>query len=445
MIYAARQINTYAHGQTGFLMAGYASCVLMVFFCFAQPVRAQLLIEITHGNDSATPIAVVPFVRESGAEHEDIAAIIRSNMQRSGRFRPISPDQMLSLPGLDNKIIYQEWRQLKVEYIVVGKSTFVGDELRLDYALHSVAQAKVIDSGALRSGKNLARQGAHRLSDAIYKSLTGTRGAFATRIVYTLRRDSSPLHSLRIADADGGNDETLLESEHPILSPQWSPKADALLFVGFEAGYPSVQRYNFKTRRTRPLLRNAEYSSAPAWSPDGRYIATVLARDANVDIYLFNANGKELRRMTRHFGIDTEPNFTEDGRSILFTSDRNGTPQIYRVSIRGGTPTRLTHAGSYNARPVAIPNSRSMVMTHGDKGVYHIAQQNFDDRTVRVLSDTDLDESPTVSPNGHMLMYASNHKGRGVMVVVSLPGTSAARLQSRIGEIGEPAWSPFLH
>lgn len=420
-------------------------CCVCCALLLTLPVHAQITVEITRGNDNATSLAVVPFAHDAGVALSDTAEIIAANLRRSGRFNPLNRDSMLSLPSTDSEIVYTEWRQLKVEYLVVGNVTDTGNLLRLRYTLHSVARTSVIDRGELYTNPDEIRRNAHRLSDAIYQKLTGVRGVFDTRIAYTLEQRTSPRYALHVADADGGNDKVLLRSAHPILSPQWSPDAKELAYVSFEPGHPSVYRYNFSQQSATPLLQDTEYSSAPAFSPDGRSIAVVLARENNVDIYLFTLEGKMIRRVTRHFAIDTEPNFSADGKSLLFTSDRGGSPQVYRVAVRGGTPTRLTQLGNYNARPISMPDGSGMLVVHGSKGDYHIARQSFVSAEVNVLSDTMLDESPTVAPNGHMLMYAANHRARGVMVVVSIPSGAAARLQSRNGEIADPAWSPFLN
>ena len=52
--------------------------------------RADLTIEITKGNDSATPIAVVPFENLTGGSlPQDLARIISDDLARSGQFDPI--------------------------------------------------------------------------------------------------------------------------------------------------------------------------------------------------------------------------------------------------------------------------------------------------------------------------------------------------------------------
>ena len=63
---------------------------------------------------------------------------------------------------------------------------------------------------------------------------------------------------------------------------------------------------------------------------------------------------------------------------------------------------------------------------------------------MRVLTETRLDESPSLAPNGSMLIYATQHEGKGILAVVSIDGAVRYRLPSSSGDVREPAWSPFL-
>ncbi len=79
-------------------------------------------------------------------------------------------------------------------------------------------------------GPNNLRDMAHYVSDEIYESITGIRGAFATKIIYVeARRDGT--FRLMQADADGARDHLLLESKQPILSPAWSPDGQSVAYV----------------------------------------------------------------------------------------------------------------------------------------------------------------------------------------------------------------------
>src|SRR5678816_1393219 len=76
------------------------------------------------------------------------------------------------------------------------------------------------------------RLGAHRIADFVYEKLTGEKGVFSTRIAYVTRAGSR--HTLRVADADGVNDQVALNSGQPIISPAWSPNGKELAYVSFE-------------------------------------------------------------------------------------------------------------------------------------------------------------------------------------------------------------------
>ena len=83
---------------------------------------------------------------------------------------------------------------------------------------------------------------------------------------------------------------------------------------------------------------------------------------------------------------------------------------------------RLTFEGAYNASGRLLPGDRHLVFVHRRDGVDHIAWQDLERDDLRVLTRTPLDESPSVAPNGTMLIYATQDQGRGILAVVSIDG-----------------------
>jgi TolB protein len=423
-------------------------CLLMLL-CLAPLARAQLVIEITQGVDDPTPIAVVPFAWDgAGTAPEDIAQVVHDDLVRSGQFAPVDRADMLGRPSSEAEIFYRDWRAIASEYVLIGRVRPDAQDLVVHYELYDVLRQARIAAGDLRMAAAEARMLAHRVSDSVYEKLTGIPGAFATRLIYvsvTRNPTGRDYYRLTLADSDGARPIVLLESREPIMSPSWSPDGKQVAYVSFETGRSAIFRQVLATGEREQLTNFRGLNSSPAWSPDGNTLAMVLSKDGSPDIYLMDLASRRLTRVTRHYAIDTEPSLMPDGRSFLFTSDRGGRPQIYRYDLPSGLTERVTFEGVYNARARVAQDGRNVVLVHQRAGQFQIAIHDLVTARLQVLTSTELDESPSIAPNGSMVLYATKFGERGILSAVSVDGGVKFRLPSRSGDVREPAWSPYIN
>ena len=420
---------------------------LLLLLVVSSTAWSELVIRVTQGNDKPTIVAVSPIALNGIAVKEDIAAIVEADLQRSGLFRATPRRDMLAFPSRSSEVYYRDWRMLGTEYLVVGSMRAIdGGRYELEFSLLNVTAQKREFKHSVRGRANEMRDLAHLVSDKVYQAITGIKGAFSTRIAYVTatRNNGKFTYRLNVADADGAREKLMLESPEPIMSPSWAPNGKDLAYVSFETGRPAVFRQNLVTGARQQLTNFKGLNGAPSWSPDGSKMALVLSKDGNPEIYQLDLRSNQFSRLTRHFAIDTEPTWMPDGKHILFTSDRGGTPQIYKLNVASKATERLTFRGNYNARASLAPDGHTLALVHRESGVFHIASFDLKTRRLIELTETKLDESPTVAPNGAMLMYATKQGDRGVLAAVSLDAGVRYVLPARVGDVREPAWSPFL-
>ncbi len=423
--------------------------LLIVLLLWQATVYADLTVEITEGVTGALPIAVVPFgwLGEGGGPGLEIAQIVRDDLKRSGRFKAMPEIDMLARPEVGSEVEFRDWKVLGMDSLVVGQVRPNGEGGYLvRFELFDVYKEEQLAGYNIPTTERDLRGTAHHIADIIYEKLTGQRGAFATRVAYVIstgRRDGRHEVALQVADADGFNPQTIVTSTEPLMSPAWSPDGRWLAYVSFEKGKPAVYIQEVFTGQRQKVASYDGINGAPAWSPDGRKLALTLSKDGNPDIFVLDLNRRTLRPLTRHYGIDTEPVWSPDGRSIVFTSGRGGGPQIYRVPSFGGKVERLTYEGGYNARASYSPDGRQLTLVTRRNGAFRIALFDLELGVLQVLSDGQLDESPSFAPNGSMIIYATKIKGKGELAAVSVDGRVRQRLALQDGDVREPVWSPY--
>lgn len=423
--------------------------VMLALWTLGTAAQAALTIEISEGVEGALPIAVVPF-GWAGPQPlpEDVGAIVAADLQRSGRFAPLAPEDLLSRPTQAAQVNYRDWRLLGVDNLVIGRIEPAGpDQYNIQFQVLDVLRGQQVTGYSVPASRAQLRRAAHYIADLIYEALTGERGAFNTRIAYVTvkRAGDAKQYELQVADSDGYGPQTIVRSKEPIMSPTWSPDAQRVAYVSFEKRRAEIYVQDMRTGTRAQVAAFAGINGAPAWSPDGSRLALTLSRDGNPEIYVLRLADGNLRRITQSPAIDTEPVWMPDGNSLIFTSDRGGGPQLYQVPVGGGAPKRLTFEGNYNASADVSADGRRLAFVHRDAGgKYRVAVLDLERRLLQVISEGDLDESPSFAPNGRMVLYASESGNRGVLAASSVDGRFGQRLRFQEGDVREPAWSPFL-
>ncbi len=404
----------------------------------AIPAQAQVRVEIYGVASNQIPIAVAAFADE-GVAPAQVSAVIKADLERSGVFKVIDAGTTLS----DSAAVdFGQWKSRGADALVVGSVRKASDgSLEVRYKLLDTIKSSQLSALSNTVQPKFTRLQAHRIADDIYEKMTGTRGAFSTRIAYVTQVSRSD-YRLEVADADGEGMQVAVRSKEPIISPAWSPDGGKVAYVSFELRKPVIYVQDLVTGGRKIISNEKGSNSAPAWSPDGSRLALALSKDGHYQVYGVNADGSGMRRLSNGNGIDTEPQFSADGQSIYFTSDRSGGPQIYKMSASGGNATRVTFNGSYNISPRLSADGKTLAWISQRDGGYSLYAMDLASGQEQRLAEGATE--PSFSPNGKYIMYATKGGGRTGLAVVSVDGRVKQRLTTQAGNIREPNWGPFM-
>ena len=421
--------------------------------CLAMPARAQLEIDINKGNLDPVPIAVPDFIAGSSFERafgQKVAEVIRADLERSGLFRSLDPASFLETQtNIDYKPTFADWRVIKADALVSGRIRQESENrVLVEFRLWDVFAGQQLTGVRFATTPENWRRTAHKASDAIYEALTGEGGYFDSRIVFIDQKGPkiNKVKRLAIMDQDGANPIYLLGGSDLLLTPRFSPASQTITYMSYENDKPQVYLLDIESGRRELLGDFPGMTYAPHFSPDGERLIYSMAVRGNTDVYVMDLKSRSSTRLTADPAIDVSASFSPDGRKIVFNSDRGSSGQIYTMDVNGKNVKRISFGKGRYFAPVWSPRGDKIAFVRSGGGQFGIGVMDVDGKNERMLTESYLDESPTWSPNGRVIIFSREKRDRNGSVEiwsVDLTGQNLRRVETP-GEASDPAWSPLL-
>lgn len=423
----------------------------------AQPLAAQIRVDITGGIAAPMPIAIPAMPTPASANTaagntaalgRQVADVVTNDLRNSGLFAPLGPN---AVRGVDFRQVaapdFPYWSGTGAQALIQGFVQANGDgTLTVGCYLYDIFSKTEMTRQGYVVPPAQWRRAAHKCADTVYTRLTGEGPYFDSKVVYVSETGPKNNRTKRLAimDQDGANHRFVTNGQNIVLTPRFSPNGQKIVYMTYAAKRPRVYIYDVGTGSQRLIVDSANMTFSPRFSPDGRYIVYSMAVNGNTDIYRVSASGGSPQRLTTTAGIDTAPSYSPDGSRIVFESDRSGTQQVYVMNADGSNQQRISFGSGRYATPVWSPRGDLIAFTKIGGG-FAVGTMTPSGGGEKILTGGWQDEGPTWSPNGRVIMFfrTSQGSGKADLWLVDLTGVNERPVPTPL-DGSDPAWGPLL-
>lgn len=426
--------------------------LVLALSLLASPARAELEIDVAGAMRDPMPIAFPEMIHEGyfvGQFGQKIRDVIVADLERSGLFKIINPNSYIQeLSSMDQEPAFVDWKAINAHALVQSAVKEIdANNLRVEFRLWDVPAETQMKGQSFTTTKDNWRRVAHVIADAIYERLTGEKGYFDTRIVYVSETGPATKRVKRLAimDQDGENHKFLTSGTAMALTPRFSPNLQKITYMSFAGSTPRVYILDIETGRQQLIGNFPGMTFAPRFSPDSNKVLLSFASNGKTNIYEMDLKNRSSKQLTSGNSIDTSPSYSPDGQQIVFNSDRGGNQQLYIMNADGSDVRRISFNPGRYATPVWSPRGDYIAFTKMIGGEFCIGVMYPDGEGERILSCGYLQEGPTWSPNGRVLMYFRQDRAGGPTKLFSIDLTGYnERIVVTPADGSDPAWSPLL-
>ena len=431
----------------------FALLILIVCAAFPQAAQAKVYIDIFSPSSRSLPIVIPPFRSSGDFDREGIASkigqVIADDLDFSGVFKAVDPSAAGKALVDGDTIKWDMVSMLGAEAIIVGVVNIASGSAVFEIKLYDAVQKKQLTGKRYEGRVEDYREIAHRFANEVFKTMTGARGVFDTKLAYV--KSDLPNKEIYVCDYDGARDRMLTNYHSLTLGPDWSHDGRQIAFTSYKDGNPNlyvlgVDSYSGAAKGSAKLVSKKKgVNITPSWSPDDTKIALTLnLNNGNSEIYIHTLATGALERVTNDWATDVSPSWSPDGKMITWVSDRSGGPQIYTVDLSSGRIKRISfNESSYNTSPAWSPRGDRIAYVGQVGGRYNVFITSTDGQyQQQITSGQGNNEDPAWSPDGRFLAISSSRTGQKEIYIMRADGNGAKRITFGKGAKTEPAWSP---
>ena len=429
---------------------------VLLFLVTAAKANAALEVKISEGTTNPIPIAIPEFVGSNSASQKvatDIANLVAADLERSGLFKIVPRDQFIQPTNkADFTPSFPDWRVINADALVGGQVNVDGGKMKTEFRLWDTATEQQIAGLSYSTGAETWRRVAHKIADSIYQRITGESGYFDTRVIFVAETGDYRKRKKRLAvmDQDGANLRYITDGSFMVLTPRFSPTAQQITYLAYFGDTPKVYMLDLNTGAQKMLGTFSGMTFAPRFSPDGQSVIMSMAKDGNTDIFTMSLKSGATKQLTDDAAIDTSPSFSPDAEKVVFNSDRGGSQQLYVMDRDGGNVKRISFGDGRYGTPAWSPRGDLIAFTKMAGGKFFIGVMRPDGSGERLLTESFLDEGPTWSPNGRVIMFSrevptkESQDGKVSRIMsVDLTGENLREIVTPT-DASDPAWSPLI-
>lgn len=358
----------------------------------------------------------------------------------------------------------EKWASEGITYFVASSVSSAGDDIEVKYKAWSILTKKEILNQSFKVRQSSLRSEAHRIADAIYRSITGKSSIFNSKVVFISDRTSRGRNiekELYIMDFDGRRVEKLTDFNSVVLSPSVAPDNSKVMFSLIAPHKKMINGrshiiknidlkvLDLKTRKVAPVSGRPGINSGAIYSASGNEIYLTLTYSGNADIYEMNLASGKMRNITTHYADDVDPSVTQDGKLMTFLSSRPGRAHIYTMDPSQAEKDikRISFVGQFNAAPRFSPDGKEIVFSSWVDNSFDLYRIDADgNNLVRLTKDFGSNEEAVFSPDGEFVVFTSKRmKSRNEAIqdvyIMNREGEILGQLTQEFGRCFSPQWT----
>jgi TolB protein len=299
----------------------------------------------------------------------------------------------------------------------------------------------------------------HRISDALYKSISNKESIFLSKIVFVSDKGSTAAKTIKelyLVDFDGFNLEKLTNHRSIVISPAISSDGKKIIYslITLKRGIQNVDlfMYDLNTKSSQLISSKNGINSGAIFADNDQSIYLTLSYTGNSDIYKMDLATKALTKITSHYADEVDPSLSYDGKLMSFLSNRPGPAMIYTLDPSGVEKNvkRISYVGKFNATPRFSPDGSEIAFASWVDNrfdIYRIGRSG--DGLVRLTKNFGSNEDPSYSNDGQFIAFASQRvlspkKAIQNIYIMTRDGEILGSITRDFGNCSSPRWSNSL-